>query len=290
MGPIAVLCHPEENVWIIEVLAKRIAAGLQKIGQQAEYVTSLGQDYPIIYYMNYIRCLEVIKGSRQFTYITHIDDPAKLSLLRQQAEAGIVGICMSEDTARRLRELTGTRNFIGLTPPALRYGSFKPLKMLFASRLYDDGRKNVSIFERSLSLLSEADIELFIIGSGWESFIEKVKPILKKVHYSPQFSEETYLQYIAETDLLVYGGFDEGAISVIDYLAAGKKVLATAQGYHLDFCTSENAYLFSNDTTLIEQTRRILDKRRQEQQIYARLTDWDSYCHQHVEIFNRPQI
>ena len=177
MGPIAVLCYPEETVWIIEILAKRIAMGLQKIGQQAEYVTSIDRYYPTIYYMNYIRCMEVIKGIRQFTYITHIDDGRKLALLRQQAEAGIVGICMSEDTARRMRELTGSRNFVGITPPALRYGPFEPLKILFASRLYEDGRKNISIFERTISLLSETDVELYIIGSGWEAFIERIKRI-----------------------------------------------------------------------------------------------------------------
>ena len=285
MDSVAVFCHPEATVWIIEVIAKRIAAGLNRIGVPAEYVTSLPFDHSIVYYMNYAQCRATIPGSKLFTYITHIDEDWKLNLVRAQAEAGIVGVCMSEDTARRLRELTKSSNFIGLAPPAVRYKPFPPLRLLFACRLYEDGRKNISTFERVIDLLAGAGIELYIIGSGWENFIEFVRSKVQKVVYSPDFSEATYFDYIRQTELLVYCGFDEGAIAVIDYLAAGKQVLATAQGYHLDFCGSDKLHLFSGSESLFDQTQNILQARQRELLIYNRLTDWDAYCRKHIEIF-----
>jgi len=286
MDTAAVLCYPEASVWILEIIAKRITAGLKQVDFPAEYVTSLPSDRSIVYYINYAWCRKSIPGIKQFTYITHIDDDWKLNLVRSQAEAGIVGICMSEDTARRLRELTKSRNFVGLTPPAMRYNPFPPLRILFASRLYDDGRKNTTAFQRVIELLSEDDVELYIIGSGWEGFIESIESKVQKVVYSPEFSEAKYFEYIAQTELLVYCGFDEGAISVIDYLAAGKKVLATAQGYHLDFSGSDKLHLFSGYESLADQTRNILQARQRERGIYNRLTDWDAYCRKHVEIFS----
>lgn len=286
MNPVAILYYPEKKPWIIKTIAEKFAESLPKIGCPAEFTSTLTPKYTTIYHFNYLHCRQTTPGTKNFTYVTHVNEDWKLQLLRAQAEAGIVGICMSEDTARRMRELTKSKNFVGLTPPAMRFQPFPPLKLLFASRLYEDGRKNISVFERVLQLLSTDDVELSIIGSGWEEFIERVRPMTQKIHYTPDFSESAYLDYIAKTDLLFYGGCDEGAISVVDYLAAGKEVLATAQGYHLDFTSSDKLHLFSNNETLTEQVQLILQARQHARRIHQRLTDWDEYCRKHVEVFS----
>jgi len=286
MNPVAILYYTEKKPWIIKTIAEKFAECLPRIGCPAEFTSITTPNHKTVYHFNYLHCRQTMPGTKNFTYVTHVNEDWKLQLLRSQAEAGIVGICMSEDTARRMRELTKSKNFVGLTPPALRFLPFPPIRLLFASRLYEDGRKNISIFERLLNLLSEDEVELSIIGSGWEDFIERVRPIIKHINHTPDFSEEAYLDMIAKTDLLFYGGCDEGAISVVDYLAAGKEVLATAQGYHLDFTSSDKLHLFSNHETLAEQVQMILQARQHAKRIHQRLTDWDAYCRKHVEVFS----
>lgn len=286
-GGIAIVYYPEIKPWIIKDLAERFCLEFTKRGHRSTLINSPLAGYDTYYHFNYLQCRGVLPHTKNFTYVTHVNTPAKLSLLRGQAEAGIVGICMSEDTARRLRELTGFNRFVGLTPPALRYGEFPDLSILIASRLYDDGRKNLTTMKDALDRLKGPNSVLNIMGSGWEEFIAAYKDQFKAINYHPVFSERTYLELIETTNLLIYSGFDEGAISVLDYLASGKRVLATAQGYHLDYADCANLYLFSDAPTLDAQISKIQTEINLARAQHKRVTDWDGYCARHVELFGK---
>lgn len=284
---LAILYYPEEKPWIIKTLAEKFTAEFNKFGQPTKLITAPAPDFQFYYHFNYQFCKNLIPGTKNFTYVTHVDASWKLALLKAQADAGVVGICMSEDTARRIRELTDSKNFVGITPPALRHDVFPDLNILIASRLYEDGRKNLNIFQEALNHFAGQNINLYIIGTGWEDFILSNKNKLKEINYEPQFSEQVYRDFIRRTDLLIYGGFDEGAISVLDYLAAGKEVLATAQGYHLDFLDCNRLHLFSTRETLQKKIRKIIGARESERALHDKLTDWGRYCRNHIEIFKR---
>jgi len=284
---LAVLYYPEKKPWIIKTLAEKFTAEFNNIGQPTKLITAPAPGFQFYYHFNYQFCKNPIPGTKNFTYVTHIDMSWKLALLKAQADAGVVGICMSEDTARRIRELTDSKNFVGITPPALRHDVFPDLNILIASRLYEDGRKNLNIFQEALNHFDGQNINLYIIGTGWEDFILSNKNNFKEINYQPQFSEDVYRDFIRRTNLLIYAGFDEGAISVLDYLAAGKDVLATAQGYHLDLLDCKRLHLFSTRDTLQRQIKKIVEARESERVLHDKLTDWGRYCRSHIEIFKR---
>lgn len=286
-GGIAIVYYPEIKPWIIKDLAERFCLEFNKRGHKSTLINSPLAGYDAYYHFNYLQCKGVLPNTKNFTYVTHVNTSSKLALLHRQAEAGVVGICMSEDTARRLRELTGSDRFVGITPPALRYREFPDLSILIASRLYDDGRKNLVMMKSALDQLKGKNTVLNIMGSGWDEFIAVYKDQFRAINYHPTFSEQIYLELIDKTDLLIYSGFDEGAISVLDYLASGKRVLATAQGYHLDYADLENLFLFSDETTLNRQILKIKLEIQLARDQHRRVTDWGGYCAKHVDLFNK---
>jgi hypothetical protein len=73
---------------------------------------------------------------------------------------------------------------------------------------------------------------------------------------------------------------------VLDYLASGKRVLATAQGYHLDYADCANLYLFSDEPTLDAQILKIQTEVALARAQHKRVTDWDGYCARHVALFD----
>ena len=96
-------------------------------------------------------------------------------MVRAQAQAGVSGLCMSEETARRLNTLVGEERFFNFAPPAMQPAERKRLAVMVSGRLYDDGRKNESWVIDFFRAFRPGDVLVQVMGAGWAPRLEALR-------------------------------------------------------------------------------------------------------------------
>lgn len=233
--------EPGNEGWIIERLTRDVVAELRTRGIDARIGTGGaygGED--VIFNSRFLTALSDSRARVNSLFITHIDDRIKEMELRANTARFNSFVCMSPHDAEFIAALKGdARGVVGIELPA-RDLVVRPIRIAFFSAYYPDGRKNeqwiIDCFRGRTAEQRAAFIFCFL-GWGWESFCEKLASLdmnYEIYRYSRFFPGEyqLYKDALKSAEVLIYPGFDGGAMSVYDALSAGIDVLASDISYH----------------------------------------------------------
>jgi hypothetical protein len=235
------IVEPEDQGWIIERLMRDIAGELNARGIATSI--GLGGGYngeQVILNSRYLIALHDSRAAVTSLFITHVDDRVKEFELRSMLDRFDSFVCLSPHDAEFIAALKGDRcGVVGIELPA-RDLVVRPIRVAFFSAHYPDGRKNeqwiVDCFRDRPPQQRAAFIFCFM-GWGWESFCEQLADLemnYEIYRYSRFFPGEyqLYKDVLKSADVLIYPGFDGGAMSVYDAISAGIDVLASDISYH----------------------------------------------------------
>ncbi|HEX5460817.1 MAG TPA: hypothetical protein VFX20_12690 [Steroidobacteraceae bacterium] len=284
---VGIVLSPDNQGWVIEKIAQRLAKHSPAFG--AEIVLSDKEDptADVNHWMSYAFA-NGRHSTRTSMFITHIDDPYKARLIKQELSTGVdLGICMSNDTRRSLVAR-------GVPAGSLCYilaahdGLAKPRRIVIGltTRLYADGRKREDFLVRLGSEVDFRQIKFKIFGSGWEKIIPQLLRHGAEVEYDPGSEDYTedygrILSALPTFDYFLYMGMDEGTLGILDALAAGVRTIVTAQGFHLDLMEALT-YTFVRYEELRAIFKQILAERERMLNLAAAL-GWEDYAKRHVE-------
>ncbi len=282
-----VISYEPAGGWILYDYAKRLAEHLKPHVQQVDLSFEQRPGFDVNFHVNYGRFHEVKVPGMHSSLVTHIDTPKKFGLVNAQAQGGVWGFCMSEETARRLNELSGTTHFVNFAPPAMMPGEHRRLEVLVSGRLYPDGRKNQAWAIEFFRCFAPRDLLIRAMGAGWGEWLAPLREAGYEVHHAEDFERGRYAEWLRASTHLLYTGNDEGALSTLDALLYGVVPIVTAQGYHLE--QEGELLLFATREQLLAIGARLQTELDADNTRRRRLTDWDRFARRHAE-FWRAQL
>jgi hypothetical protein len=253
IGSVFIVEPKNSDNWIIERLMRDIAAELASRGVQTRIGISNQYDgEEVIFNSRYLVARFETRARVNSLFITHVDDRVKEQELRMSFTRFNSFVCMSPHDAEFVAALKGDHvGITGIELPA-RELSVRPIRIAFFSARYEDGRKNeqwiIDCF-RSRSAEERAGVIFCFLGWEWETFCKKLAELdmnYEIFRYSRHLAGEyqLYKDALKSADLLIYPGFDGGAMSVYDALNSGIEVLASNISYHRGL--GEQVSLFAN--------------------------------------------
>jgi hypothetical protein len=276
-----VLSYEPAGGWILYDYAARLA---QALAPHVDFVqVGFGQapGFDVTFHVNYAPLHQILVPGLHCTMVTHIDTAEKFALVRAQAAAGVLGFCMSDETARRLNTLGGIHRFFNYAPPAMTEAPRAKLTVMVSGRLYEDGRKNEGWAIDFFRAFRPADLALRVMGAGWEPHLAALRRDGYAVEHAPAFDAARYRTWLADADHLLYTGHDEGALSTLDAMLHGVVPIATAQGYHLE--QDGEILLFQTREQLLAIAGRLQRRLDETNEKRRRMTDWDGFARRHAE-------
>jgi len=280
-----VLSYEPAGGWVLYDYAARLAEHLKPHVEQVTLGFSQAPGFDVTVHVNYFGLRQLRVPGMHCSLVTHIDTADKFNLVRAQAAAGVWGLCMSEETTRRMNTLTGLPRFVNFAPPAMLAAEHKRLTVMVSGRLYDDGRKNEAWSIDFFRAFRPQDLVVRVMGAGWESRLADLVRDGYTVEHVPHFDRPRYLEWLRSADHLLYTGNDEGALSTLDALLFGVVPIVTAQGYHLEQQGEILTYATHEQLLAIAaRLQRDLDDTNTQRR---RLTDWDGFARRHAEFWRR---
>ena len=282
------ILHKENQGWIIEKIARK----LQEHAPAGISLTVSNEQKPNVdvnHWMSYAFANERQRTTSSM-FITHIDDPYKLALLRREFDLGIdLGICMSSDSVAALVDKGIPRDRLCFVMPA-HDGLVTPRKIRIgiATRVYPDGRKRENFLSRLARDMSLEPFHFEIFGAGWGNIVPVLQSAGATVAYHPGTDDyrkdySDILEEFGRLDYYLYIGMDEGSLGTLDALAAGIGTIVTAQGFHIDISDG-----ITHPFVTYEEMRAIfaqLSSNRAKRLSLAASLTWDRYARQHATIW-----
>jgi len=252
-----------EKGWILEAIAKNWQKDILKIPCfSCELVFDKSSYADIYIHFPYTKA-KLVKGARNIVYVTHINFSSKLKYLYRSLQSGAEFLTMSKMTTSYIKRIFPFSITYTIPPQSINFARKKTNKFLTVGlffRCYADNRKNNKAIQ-DLFKIAEAhagNLHLIVYGQGFEKFIPTLNPSYITYDQS-RFNAEVYEAYIKQSDYVVYYGFDEGAISILDAATLNVPVLTSKQGYHLDINLPVGSFLFSKADEINETIQKILD-------------------------------
>lgn len=254
-----IVLDPGNSGWILEKIAFQLSQHLTQLDFVCSIESTPSEDIDINLWIHYMdrTLLEVLKKPRTMTVkpkialVTHVDDSLKLARVKFLIESGVHLIFMSPQHANEIQgalDLDKPFDFV-LLPSDYAHASRK-YRMGIVSKCYPDGRKNEKWLTEFARLGFLANVEISIVGYGWENTVKKLRALgIETNLYDgmeneyPAYTEiRKFYQYI---DLYFYFGFDEGALGSLDAYIFKTDLLVSNQGFHSLFITNQDS-LFRN--------------------------------------------
>lgn len=281
-----VISYEPAGGWILYDYALRLADALRPHVDQVELGFAQAPGFDVSFHVNYAGLRQLQVPGLHSTMVTHIDTADKFNLVRAQALGGVWGLCMSEETARRLNTLGGAPSrFFNFAPPAMMDAPPHRLTILISGRLYEDGRKNEGWAIDFFRAFAADELRIRVMGAGWESHLDALRRDGYDVAHAPSFDRGLYLQWLHEADHLLVTGNDEGALSTLDAILCGAVPIVTAQGYHLE--QEGEVITFATHEQLMAIARRLQSGVAQTNAMRRRMTDWDAFARKHVQLWRQ---
>ena len=231
---VRIVCYEDVDAWILGKFARRLRDNLELLGTKADIAKvpdrTADINHHIIYY-DY----DGEATTTETVMVTHIDMAAKVKMLKHQLKKAAMGICMSYETVEKLTSQGISRSKLCYVNPA-HDGVMKPRKVIvgITSKVQATGCKREYLLAHLADRIPPDGFRFKIMGSGWESIVQKLKLSGIEVDYYDCFEYDKYLELIAGLDYYLYLGQDEGSMGFLDALAAGVETIVTPQGFHLD--------------------------------------------------------
>lgn len=291
------IVEPANTGWIIERLMRDVARELNArsipthIGKAAEYA---GQD--VVFNSRYLVPFADDRARVNSLFITHVDDKVRELELRATFGRFNSFVCMSPHDAEFLTALKGDRRgVVGIELPA-RDLTIRPIRVGLFSARYADGRKNekwLTEFFRDRSQEEKDAFVLCFLGADWEEFTSRLAELelsyeVYRYARSAPGEYDRYKQVLSTMDVLIYPGFDGGAMSVYDAFSVGVDVLASDISYHRGL--GDSVVLFSDQQSFNRRLEELLRRFQERQQrlrersigayVERLLLHWDSVSNQ----------
>lgn len=281
-----VVCY-EDAGWILGRIAGRLSDELRACGVSVTQSSSPIECFDVVHHIPFHPVSGRSGVAIESMMVTHLDTHSKLSRVRRFANVGVLPIAMSRQTVDLVNDGLPAESketavcallpsFVD-RPPRLRVGVFY--------RLYSDGRKREQVLGACLRELGMENFELFIMGSGWESEVSRFRSEGLVVSYSSEFNSTAYLAWLDHVDVVVVTGRDEGAVSFLDALAVGKRVIVSRIGYHVDY--EHELVVYANSVRDFVNALRVECLRRQTAYDLVSGTNWRRYALEHLILWSR---
>ncbi len=223
-----------DGSWIFRKFAEKMLDYLENEKVDARISEYTSEKYDINHHIPYIAYRPY---EHDTLMITHVDTMNKVNMLKRQLSIASVGICMSKETMNNLVLYGIDRNKLCYVNPA-HDGVIRPHKYLIGithkCRDDEDFRKRDSAILDVLEGIDSNYFSFFVMGSGWDLIVEKIRKRGFEVEYYDGFDRNIYISKIPTLDYYLYMGFDEGSMGFLDAVAAGVGTIVTPQGFHMD--------------------------------------------------------
>ena len=279
----------EDSSWILGKIAQRLSEELQDCGALVTQSNAPLSGFDVVHHIPFHPVAKRSDTNCESMMVTHLDTSSKLSRVRRLAREGVLPIAMSRQTAALVnKDLDGESRSKAVwalmpsfldEPPRLRIGLF--------FRLYADGRKRQHLLRAALQKVGFTRVQLFIMGSGWEPEIEVLEAEGVKVSYQADFDSVTYRAWLELVDFVLITGRDEGAVSFLDALAAGTRVIASRIGYHADY--KHELVHYANSAAEIGRVLRAEAYPKQTAFLLVAASNWRRYALEHLGFWLRPE-
>jgi glycosyltransferase involved in cell wall biosynthesis len=273
---------------IIEKMASRLSEAVRNLGISCDLSNRHSPNADVNHFMMF-HYAAGHAGTKNTMFITHVDDPLKVQILKHKLKIVDVGICMSRMAAKSLMEVGIPKGSLCyITPP--HDGAVRPrrIRIGITTHLYDDGRKREALIVRLAKELNLADFHFEIFGLRWQNVVKELRAGNATVNlhegtgdYQADYAE--LCKSIPDFDYYLYLGLDEGSLGTLDALAGGVPTIVTEQGFHLDL-PGGITYPVLEYAQLRNVFEKIAMERRARINAVAALT-WANYAQKHLEIW-----
>lgn len=276
--------EPIDN-WILGKFAKNLKSGYEKYGVLADLSYELSTKADFNQCIIYLNCSPDSATERDVIMITHVDQYWKFELLEKLLPRVALGICMSKEQMNKLINMGLDKNKLCYVNPA--HDGVIPVKKWvvgLASRVYSDGRKNETYFNKLADVLDPRYFKFKIMGANWAPQVNYMRSKGFEVEYWADFNYEIYTKkFFADMDYYLYMGTDEGQMGFVDAQSAGVKTIVTAQGYHMD----SDSPITHPFMTYDELEKIFLGIQAEKMDIVGAMHNWtwQSYALKHLQIF-----
>jgi hypothetical protein len=272
----------KDRGWIIEKIFRRLAENLPAWGVEAEITEHPSADADVNHFMYLDVDASLPSHGVNTLYITHIDRPAKMHILKKNLRNAGAGVCMSRMTVDELARAGVERAKLCYVTPA-HDGVLKPRRTVIGltTRIRPDGAKRESVIIELARRMRLDSFHFDIIGRGWEGVIPRLEEAGATVRYYPGTNDATAdyrvnMEWIPHFDYYLYMGWDEGSMGLLDALAAGVSTIVTPQGFHLDI-NRGITHSFVGSEDLAEVLARIAEDRNSIARRVSGLT-WSTFA------------
>lgn len=279
-----IICKEDVNSWILGKFALRMQECMKELGIECT-INKFPDDnadvnHNIVYYE-----FDGKHRNVDTVMITHIDEIEKLNFVKDNIGNLSMAICMSNQMTHWLTKMGVDKSKLCYADPA--HDSCALIKKYvigIASRVYADGRKRETFFNKFSEDLDPRFFEFRFMGAGWEKQVYALKSKGFSVVYYDKFVRDEYYKFIQSLDYYLYTGTDEGQMGFVDAAAAGVPSIVTPQGYHLD-APDALTYSFWTYEDLISILLKLQSDR---QKIIDSVSTWTwmDYTKKHIEIWH----
>ena len=286
---VRLVLDPVNQRWILGKFAVRLAENLPKWNVEADISDQPSPTADINHWISFLSYPSGKLCSRNTLFVSHVDRPAKLLVLKKHWKKVDVYICMSRMTVEELVRRGIKREKLCYITPA-HDGLVTPRRITIGitSRTRADKAKREDLLIKLADMIRLDAFRFEIIGRGWEEVIPHLEAAGATVRYYPGTDDyvEDYkinLEHVATFDYYLYMGFDEGSMGFLDALAAGVPTIVTPQGYHLDI-NGGITHPFSDAVQLSGIFRKLAWERQRLIDSVSGLT-WNEYARQHAVVW-----
>ncbi len=282
---INIVLGDKKDSWIIKKIAEKLNTETIKLGVSSNISTTFNKNADFNLGLIYHNFVDKELTPFDVLMITHVDQYWKFELLEKLISKIGLGICMSKEQMDKLINLGLDKNKLCYINPA--HDGVIPVKKWvigLASRVYNDGRKNETYFNKLADVLNCDYFKFKIIGANWDPQVDYMRSKGFEVEYYPQFDYEIYTKkFFADMDYYLYMGLDEGQMGFVDAQSAGVKTIVTTQGYHLD----SDSPITHPFTTYKELEKIFLGLQKEKMDIVDAMKDWtwENYAIKHLQIY-----
>jgi hypothetical protein len=286
---VRVVLDQNNSSWIIEKMARRLAELAPSFGIEIDLADEADDSADVNHWMSYVFA-NVKHATPATMLITHVDDPYKLNLIKDELKNGVnSGICLSSHTRDDLIAAGITSESVTFVVPGHDFGpQARRIRIGLTTRLYPDGRKRESMLVNLASIMRLDPFHFDIFGKGWERVVSVLEQAGATVNYRPGSSNYTadyqdMLAAVSNFDYYLYLGRDEGSLGTLDALAAGVKTIVTPQGFHVDLPNGITHSIWSD-----ADLREVFEKIARERQLLIDAVagfSWSKYAEAHSIIW-----
>ena len=242
----------ENRGWVIEKIMTRLMEQFRCCGidsfEAKDELCDLDTDFHIfMHYQHVTKCSDNCKAQK-IAFVYHVDDLFRLIVIFSLLARGFHLLFISEHTRSQIHFLTLGLFSKKLSSVGIASDIAKPVDRRItcgvSSNVYPDKRKNESWILEVCNVLKPNDIEFEFIGKRWDevAFELQRKGFSVRIFESLKPFDEDYSEVLSRMrgwDLVLYLGFDEGSLGILDAVLSGIDVLVSSQGFHLEMGLSD---------------------------------------------------